>query len=121
MKYVLKLEQLAIFLFSIYLYSDYKFNGWIFLVLFFTPDLSMIGYLFGNRVGAVTYNFVHHQAVALAIFILGQTLDIKAFAIYGLVMLGHSSLDRVLGFGLKTFKGFKETHLAQTPPLIPPL
>ncbi len=121
MKYVLKLEQLAIFLFSVYLYSQSKFDGWLYILLFFTPDLSMLGYLGGNKIGAITYNFIHHQAVAVTIFILGQTLDIKAFAIYGLVMLGHSSLDRVLGFGLKTFKGFKETHLAQTPPLIPPL
>ena len=39
-------------------------NGsWIwFLALFLAPDLSMIGYVFGPRVGAVTYNAGHLYA-----------------------------------------------------------
>lgn len=113
MKIILKLEQLGLFLLSVFLYSEYKFNGWLYLLLFFTPDLSMLGYLLGNKVGAITYNIIHHQAFAAAIFILGQILDIKVLALYGLVMLGHSALDRVLGFGLKNYSGFKSTHLGQ--------
>ena len=38
-------------------------SSWIwFWVLFLAPDLSMIGYVFGPRVGAVTYNAGHLYA-----------------------------------------------------------
>lgn len=113
MKYILKLEQFAIFLFSVFLYFENRFNGWLFIILFFTPDLSMLGYLFGNKVGAITYNLVHHQAISILVFIIGSALKIEVLMICGLILLSHSSLDRVLGYGLKTFKGFKETHMGR--------
>ena len=38
-------------------------SSWIwFFALFLLPDLSMIGYLLGPRVGAVTYNVGHLYA-----------------------------------------------------------
>ena len=52
MKNLLKLEDIAklIMAYTLSLYLGY--NWWLFLALFFTPDLSMIGYLFGTRIGA---------------------------------------------------------------------
>lgn len=113
MKYLLQLEQLGLFALSLFLFIEGDFKLWIYLLLLLTPDLSMLGYLFGNKVGAITYNIVHHQAIAILVFILGYSFKLEFIAIYGLIMLGHSSLDRVLGFGLKTYKGFKETHLGR--------
>jgi len=41
-------------------YSQWGQYGWgFFALLFFVPDLSMVGYLVGPRIGAVTYNAVH--------------------------------------------------------------
>ena len=38
--------------------------GWVlFAVLFFAPDLSMLGYLVNSRIGAVAYNAVHTTIV----------------------------------------------------------
>jgi hypothetical protein len=31
----------------------------------------------------------------------------------GIVLLGHSSMDRFFGYGLKHFDGFNYTHLGQ--------
>ena len=100
MKNPLKLEELALFLFSIYLFSRLPFAWWVFPVFFFAPDLSLIGQLAGKRTGAVIYNLIHHKAVALGAYVLGGQLGLPLLSLVGVLLLGHSSLDRVLGFGL---------------------
>jgi hypothetical protein len=37
--------------------------------------------------------------------------SLPALSVAGLVMLGHSSLDRALGYGLKYPDAFQHTHL----------
>lgn len=60
MKTTIRLEELGFTLFSIYLFSLLQYPWWYFPVLFFVPDLSMLGYLAGPRLGALVYNLVHH-------------------------------------------------------------
>lgn len=71
----------------------------------------MLGYLVNNKIGAFTYNLFHHQLVAIAIAGTGMLLQLPDVELAGLVLLGHSSLDRVMGYGLKFTTGFKFTHL----------
>jgi len=71
MKKLIQLEELAMFLLSIYLFSRLQFAWWWYPALILAPDLGMIGYAFGNKAGAVAYNFVHHKAVAIAVYIAG--------------------------------------------------
>lgn len=71
----------------------------------------MIGYLAGPRVGAVTYNLAHHKGVAALLFVLGGSVQMPVLQLAGLVILGHSSLDRVLGYGLNFSDSFQHTHL----------
>ncbi len=52
MNTIVKLEETALFIFGIYLFSLLSFEWWWFLVLILAPDLSMLGYLFGNKSGA---------------------------------------------------------------------
>lgn len=111
MKTLLRLEELGVFLFSIYLFSTLSYPWWVFPLLFLTPDLSMLGYAAGPRVGAFTYNLVHHKAVSLGLFVLGVWLSVPLISLIGVILLGHSSLDRVLGYGLKHSDSFKHTHL----------
>ena len=61
MKNVIKLEELAMLLLSIVLFYRLSFAWWWYPTLILSPDLSMIGYVFGNRIGAITYNFAHHK------------------------------------------------------------
>ena len=46
-----------------------------FFALFLAPDLSMAGYLFGRRVGAVAYNACHMFAWPLALLAVGLAAD----------------------------------------------
>ena len=101
MKNLQKLEELAQVLFSIYLFSRLPFAWWVFPVFLFAPDLSFIGYLAGRRAGAICYNLVHHKALALGAYVLGGLLGLPLLSLAGVLLLGHSSLDRVLGFGLQ--------------------
>jgi hypothetical protein len=111
MKTTLRLEELAGFLFSIYLFSLLSFPWWVYILLLLTPDLSMLGYAAGPRVGAFTYNLIHHKAVSLGLIVLGGLLSIPSISLAGTVLLGHLSLDRVVGYGLKHSDSFNHTHL----------
>jgi hypothetical protein len=44
---------------------------WAWCLLFFSPDLSMLGYLINTRFGALLYNVFHHKAVAIVIAAIG--------------------------------------------------
>ncbi|TIX33887.1 MAG: DUF4260 family protein, partial [Mesorhizobium sp.] len=44
---------------SVVLYAMTSASWWLFAVLILAPDLSMLGYLAGPRVGAVAYNALH--------------------------------------------------------------
>ena len=111
MKILLQLEELALLIISIYLLYSYNVGWWVYLILVFGPDLGMIGYLINARVGAISYNLVHHKAVAILVFGFGMVLQAPIIQIAGIVLFGHSSMDRVFGYGLKYFSGFKDTHL----------
>ena len=111
MKLLIRLEELAMFLLSIYLFSNLSFDWWWYLALILTPDISMIGYIFGDKVGACTYNFFHHKAVTVAVYVAGLYFANEAIQLAGLILFGHSSMDRMFGYGLKTNEGFKYTHL----------
>ena len=44
MKNILKLEEVAMLALSVFLFMKLHFEWWWYLVLFFAPDISMIGY-----------------------------------------------------------------------------
>jgi hypothetical protein len=110
-KYLLKLEELLMFVLSVFWFSKLNYAWWWYPVLFFTPDLSMLGYLGGTKLGAITYNFVHHKALSIAIFVIGVMLANQTLQLTGLILFGHSSMDRVLGYGMKHSDSFQHTHL----------
>lgn len=71
----------------------------------------MLGYLAGARLGAIVYNILHHQGIAAVLILLGWYGQYEWVLLAGIVMLGHSTMDRLFGYGLKHFSGFKHTHL----------
>ena len=113
MKNLLKLEELFLFGLSLFLLSrlDYSW-GW-YALLFLTPDLSALGYLINPRVGSWTYNLIHHKGFSVALYVLGYLLSIPLLMFTGTILLGHSSLDRVFGYGLKYPDAFQNTHLGR--------
>ncbi len=111
MKNLLKLEELFMFALTIFLFSKMDFAWWWYPALLFTPDLSMIGYLINTKIGAVTYNFIHHKALGISLYVLGVILASQPLQLAGLILFGHSSMDRVLSYGLKYSDSFQHTHL----------
>ncbi|MCV2485978.1 DUF4260 domain-containing protein [Flavobacterium sp. SH_e] len=113
MKTVLKLEEVALFILGIFLFNRLNYEWWWFLALILAPDLSMIGYVFGNKAGAFLYNVFHHKGIALLIYAVGFYLSIEIVQLAGIILFSHSAMDRIFGYGLKYKKGFKYTHLGE--------
>ena len=111
MTQLIHLEELGLFLFSIYLFSLLPFPWWYFPLLLFVPDLSIAGYLAGPRAGAAIYNLVHHRALNLLLYVAGIMIAAPILSLAGIIMFAHSSLDRVLGYGLRFPDAFGNTHL----------
>ncbi len=111
MKNLLKLEEFLLFGLSLFLFSQLDYGWAWYALLFLAPDLSMLGYLVSPQVGAWSYNLVHHKGLAVALYILGSLLTVPWLMFAGTFLLGHSSLDRVFGYGLKYPDSFQNTHL----------
>jgi hypothetical protein len=113
MKNLIKLEEAAMFLLSIILISRLPYAWYWWLIWILAPDLSMIAYLGGNRVGAIGYNLVHHKGIAILVYAIGLYTNHTALEFAGLILFGHSCMDRGMGYGLKYFSGFQDTHLGR--------
>lgn len=114
MKTLLKLEEVAQFLLSIVLFSQLPFAWWWFPALILVPDLGMLGYLINPKIGAYAYNLVHHKAVAIAIGAAGFLLGSPVLLLTGVILFGHSAMDRMMGYGLKYEDSFNHTSLGMT-------
>lgn len=112
-KHLLQLEGLALFLASLGLYAKLGASWKMFLILFLVPDLSMVLFVAGPRMGAFAYNTMHTTlgpiAVIAAGYFLGQPLVLEL----GLIWAAHVGIDRALGFGLKYATAFGDTHLGR--------
>ena len=104
-------EGLAILAASIYFYFRQKGSIWMFLLLLLVPDICMIGYLWGNKVGAVVYNLGHTLVLPILLLVAGVILQQNLVVLLSLIWLAHIGMDRALGYGLKSTEGFKHTHL----------
>jgi hypothetical protein len=113
MKNLLKMEELAEVLFALVVFTSLPYAWWVLPATFLLPDLSMVGYLAGPRVGAFCYNFAHHKALAVAVGLGGWWLGQPVLLLAGTVLLFHSAADRLLGYGLKHATGFQDTHLGR--------
>ncbi|WP_158975493.1 DUF4260 domain-containing protein [Cellulophaga sp. L1A9] len=113
MKNTIKVEELAMFVLGIYLFGLLNYEWWWFLILILIPDIGMLGYLFGAKIGALSYNISHHKGIAIAIYLLGIYLAISLWQLVGVILFSHAAMDRVFGYGLKYEKGFKYTHLGE--------
>jgi hypothetical protein len=111
MKNLTRLEELFLGVLSFYLFLSLHYAWWWFFLLLLAPDLSMAGYLLNPRAGAIIYDLVHHRSVSVVLFILGALLQTQWVQAAALILLGHSSLDRALGYGLKYADSFQHTHL----------
>lgn len=113
MERLLKLEELAMLLLGLWAFSLIGISWWWFAGLILLPDIGMAGYLLGNKTGAFSYNFFHHRAISVVIFVLGYFLENQILEVSGIILFTHIAMDRIFGYGLKYEKGFKFTHLGE--------
>ncbi len=113
MSALLKSEELGQFLLAIYLFTNLDYAWWVFPACILLPDLSMIGYLINPKYGAFLYNFFHHKLTAILIFMLGSITSMPVIILVGVILFGHSSMDRIFGYGLKFNDSFNHTHLGK--------
>jgi hypothetical protein len=86
--------------------------GW-FAALFLGPDLSMLGYLAGPRVGAASYNVGHSHLGPALLAVVGLATGTDLALLGALIWVAHIGFDRMLGYGLKRATGFRDTHLGR--------
>ena len=108
---LLRLEGIAVAVASIALYVDGDHAWWLFVLLVLAPDLSMLGYLGGPIVGAVSYDVVHTYAGPVSLGAVGVLAGADVVVAIALIWATHIGVDRALGYGLKYPTAFRDTHL----------
>jgi hypothetical protein len=111
--YLQRLEGGVLLLLSLFIYG--KLGGpWLwYIVLILAPDLFMLGYFGGTRLGAAVYNLGHTWLLP-GILVAAGIIGGASFAVdVAVIWVGHIGGDRLLGYGLKLPTGFQDTHLGR--------
>jgi hypothetical protein len=111
----LRTEGLVVAAVALATYFTLDGSLWLLAVLALAPDVSTLGYVAGQRVGALVYNTAHTYALPLALGAVGLITDFRLALLVALVWMAHIGADRALGYGLKYESGFKNTHLSSQP------
>ena len=98
---LVRIEGAVMLALSILLYGLEGESWLLFVVLFLVPDLSMLGYLGGPRIGAVSYNLFHTHAPPGMLAAFGLLAGSSLLVSVALVWFSHIGFDRMVGFGLK--------------------
>lgn len=108
---LLHLEGATLLVVSVTAYGVLGGAWWLFLVLLLAPDLGMLGYLSGPRVGAMVYDLVHAYPLPAALLGLGAWTSAPFLVGLALIWFAHIGMDRAVGYGLKYASGFRDTHM----------
>ncbi|TJV45391.1 MAG: DUF4260 family protein [Mesorhizobium sp.] len=110
---IIRLEWAVVAVAAIVFYALSGISWWLFAVLILAPDLSMLGYLGGPRLGAIAYNALHMLIAPVLLLLAGHLLGNAAAIAVALIWIAHIAIDRALGYGLKLSTGFQDTHLGR--------
>jgi len=110
---LLRAEGLAVALAAIMAFRWSGASWWLFAALILAPDLSILCYLAGPRLGAVAYNAVHIYLGPLLLFGVAAAIAAPIAKAAALIWCTHIGIDRLLGYGLKYSDGFTSTHLGR--------
>lgn len=98
-------------MFILFIYFQLDFSLWLFLLLLFVPDVTLVGYLINNKLGSIIYNMGHNLIVPLILLGAAFLLDWDVLLSISCIWLAHISMDRFLGYGLKYEHSFHGTHM----------
>ena len=105
------MEGLCIFAAALAVYAKLGFSWSTFAWFILPPDISLLGFLAGSRIGAMAYNAAHSYIGAVACLVVGFLNANPALICAGIIWCVHIGFDRALGYGLKYSRGFGFTHL----------
>ena len=114
--FLLRAEGLAVARAAIAAFSRSGGSWGLFAGLILAPDLSMLGYLAGPRIGAAAYNAVHAYVGPVILLSVAVALAAPVGIAIALIWIAHLGIDRALGFGLIYGAGFAFTHLGRVGP-----
>jgi hypothetical protein len=112
-RFLLRLEGALVLLAAVGAYAAMDASWEMFAALLLAPDLFMVGYLSGPRVGAALYNAGHTYGGPLVLGGLALGLGRPLLGGIALIWAAHIGMDRALGYGLKHPTGFHDTHLSE--------
>jgi hypothetical protein len=110
--FLLRLEGLLVLVLGTWTAAVFATNLWLVALFAVLPDLSILAYLFGPRVGARIYNVLHSYVAPGLLSGLGVALAPQLLPL-ACIWAAHIGFDRGLGYGLKATTGFRQTHLGQ--------
>lgn len=108
-----RLEWTAVAVAAVVLYALTGVSWWLFALLILAPDLSMLGYLAGPRIGALAYNMFHMLVLPALLAVAGLWTGHEVATAVATIWVAHIAADRALGYGLKRASGFRDTHLGR--------
>ncbi|KOY81454.1 DUF4260 domain-containing protein [Lysinibacillus macroides] len=108
---IIAFEYLIAFTLTAFFYGRLDFSWLSFIMFILLPDISMLGYLWNTKIGALFYNIGHSYVFPALLMMIAFMTSTTIFLIAALIWLAHIFLDRALGYGLKYDEGFKKTHL----------
>ena len=110
---LLRLEGTVVLGVALAAYAQFGAGWGVFALWLLAPDLSLLGYVAGARVGAALYNAAHSYAGPVVLLAFGVLAATPWAVAGGLIWLTHIGLDRAPGYGLKYAAGFAFTHLGR--------
>ena len=108
---LIRLENAFVFITAVIIYFMFDFSLWLFLILLLVPDISMLGYLYNNKIGSYIYNIGHSYIIPILITLLYLAMGVNSLLGIALIWLAHISMDRTIGYGLKYTVGFDKTTI----------
>lgn len=107
----LRLDGLVLLGGSLALFATTGKSWWLVPLVILLPDVFMVGYLGGTRLGAFAYNLGHTYLAPALVTGAGLASDSDLVVALGLLWFAHIGMDRVAGYGLKYDDAFGHTHL----------
>ncbi|HHQ5112497.1 TPA: DUF4260 domain-containing protein [Staphylococcus aureus] len=108
---LIRLENAFVFIIAVIVYFMFGFSLWLFLIFLLVPDISMLGYLYNNKIGSYIYNIGHSYIIPILITLLYLAMGVDLLLGIALIWLAHIAMDRTIGYGLKYTVGFDKTTI----------
>lgn len=113
MSMLVRLEWFGLFVAALAVYARLDSSWLLFAALILLPDLSMIGYAAGPKLGAYAYNAAHALIGPTLLLLAGLLFPAPLMVAIAVIWLAHIAIDRALGYGLKLPSGFRDTHIGR--------